>query len=386
MSIDKFASSVLTEINKFRSDPQSVEKRIQSFKLGLSRLRSGDPFIKEIESFIKELSNLEPFTNLELNDALCKSAEKQMDEFTSDPERYENYREGDALDGIVPSQYLKENPVLLVDDGAEEPYEVLNKFLLNKMDHKQLGRQTLTNTNFTQIGIAHAVRDGDNYVVCIFAYQKAKLRSPVPLPKGDLSELKQAFDLFDVKHEEEISPKETCDAMKSLGYDKKNPELYRIMKELDTPENETVDWPMFANHIMTRITDKYSEDGIRTIFNLYVDDPEEDTVSIINLKKIIEELKEEPSKREIDRLLQIKGSINAKLTFPEFYDFMCRVYGDEPENNENVRTKIEAAKLVTPGGKGKTVKSETVVTTTTTTTKTSGGATKTTKTTKRGRK
>jgi Ca2+-binding EF-hand superfamily protein len=248
---------------------------------------------------------------------------------------------------------LKENPVLIVDDGAEEPYEVLNKFLLNKLDPRQFGRKTLCSSDFTQIGLAHTLKDGDNYIICIFAYKKAKKHSDMPLPEGDLSELKQAFDLFDVNHEEEISPKDTVEAMKSLGYDKKNPELYRIMKELDTPENETIDFPLFANHIINAITDKYSEDGIRTIFNLFVDDPKEDTVSIINLKKIIEELGEKPSQQEIDRLLDIKGSVNAKLTFDEFLDFMRRVYGEGDTSGDN---KVQRT--------GKTVTQTTTVVTT----------------------
>ena len=181
------------------------------------------------------------------------------------------------------------------------------------------------------------------------------------LPNVDLTELKQAFDLFDVNHEEEISPKDTVEAMKSLGYDKKNPELYRIMKELDTPYNDTIDFPLFANHIVNAITDKYSEDGIRTIFNLFVDDPREDSISILNLKKIIEELGERQSQNEINRLLEIKGSVNAKLTFDEFYDFMKRVYGDDvPKIEKKPQTQT----------RGKTVVQ---TTTTTTTTRVKGG-------------
>jgi len=351
--MDKFANGVYNEINKFRENPLSVEKRLQSFKLGLSRLRANDPFIREIENFIKDLGNLRKNPPLELNDTLCEAAQSQLDEFVRDAESYKNYRSGDDLVGIVPRHYLKENPVLIVDDGAEEPYEVLNKFLLNKLDPRQFGRKTLCSSDFTQIGLAHTLKDGDNYIICIFAYKKAKKHSDMPLPEGDLSELKQAFDLFDVNHEEEISPKDTVEAMKSLGYDKKNPELYRIMKELDTPENETIDFPLFANHIINAITDKYSEDGIRTIFNLFVDDPREDTVSIINLKKIIEELGEKPSQQEIDRLLEIKGSVNAKLTFDEFLDFMRRVYGEGDVSGDN---KVQRT--------GKTVTQTTTVVTT----------------------
>ena len=370
--MDKFASGVLTEINKFRENPLSVEKRLQSFKLGLSRLRANDPFIREIENFIKDLGNLRKNPPLELNDTLCEAAQSQLDGFVRDPEGYKNYRTDDDLIGIVPRHYIKESPVLIVDEGAEEPYEVLNKILLNKLDPRQVGRRTLCSSDYTQIGLAHTQKDGDNYIICVFAYKKAKKQSDMPLPEGDLTELKQAFDLFDVNHEEEISPKDTVEAMKSLGYDKKNPELYRIMKELDTPDNETIDFPLFANHIINSITDKYSEDGIRTIFNLFVDDPREDTVSIINLKKIIEELGEEPSQREIDRLLEIKGSVNAKLTFDEFLDFMRKVYG---EGSSNPDRKVQRT--------GKTV----TQTTTTVTTRVKGGTVeKSTKTTQRSQR
>ena len=150
--MDKFANGVYNEINKFRENPLSVEKRLQSFKLGLSRLRANDPFIREIENFIKDLGNLRKNPPLELNDTLCEAAQSQLDEFVRDAETYKNYRSGDDLVGIVPRHYLKENPVLIVDDGAEEPYEVLNKFLLNKLDPRQFGRKTLCSSDFTQIG------------------------------------------------------------------------------------------------------------------------------------------------------------------------------------------------------------------------------------------
>ena len=73
------------------------------------------------------------------------------------------------------------------------------------------------------------------------------------------------------------------------------------MKELDTPDNEKIDFPLFANHIINSITDKYSEDGIRTIFNLFVDDPRVDTISIINLKKSLRSLEKKiPKEKLID--------------------------------------------------------------------------------------
>ena len=146
--MDKFAGGVLSEINKFRENPLSVEKRLQSLKLGLSRLRANDPLIREIENFFMDLGNLRKNPPFELNDTLCEAAQSQLDEFVRNPEGYKNYKSGEELNGIVPRHYLKESPMLIADDGAEESYEVLNKLLLNKLDPRQFGRRTLCSSDY----------------------------------------------------------------------------------------------------------------------------------------------------------------------------------------------------------------------------------------------
>ena len=79
---------------------------------------------------------------------------------------------------------------------------------------------------------------------------------------------------------------------------------------------------------------------------------------------IIEELGEEPSQREIDRLLEIKGSVNAKLTFDEFLDFMRKVYGEgssipEKKVQRTGKTVTQTTTTVTTRIKGGTVEKST---------------------------
>ena len=374
--MDKFASGVVSELNKFRINPQCVAKRIETFRRGLSRLKAGDPFLKEIDEFVNRLPSVKPMAEFQINEILCDAAKSQLDVFIQDPDSYTNYRKGFELDGIVPKYYLKEEPVLIADDGAENPEDIVSKCLLNKIDYGRVGRGTLCSNDYTQLGIAHILKDGENYVMLIFAYKKAKKRSDMELPPGDLTELKQAFDLFDVQNEGEISPHDTLEAMKNLGYDKSNPELYRIMSELDTPENDTVDFPLFANHIIGMISDKTTEDGIRTIFNLFVDDPKEGTVSALNLKKIIEELGEKPSQEKINKILSMKGGVNAKLTFEEFLDYMKSTYGDGPETNAKISTTVNTR--TTPGRSSRITKTTITTTTTTVTTGVRRGGNETT--------
>ena len=51
-------------------------------------------------------------------------------------------------------------------------------------------------------------------------------------------ELRQAFDLFDVKENGKIDPSEIKETMKQLGFDTKNPTIYKIIEDLDSPKSK----------------------------------------------------------------------------------------------------------------------------------------------------
>lgn len=320
----KFVKNAIDEINKFRVNPESIRKKLETFKTGLTRFKGNEAFVKEIEFFIDSISSMPKIAKLEKNDELTKAAQQQLQKIMAE-KNYSRYLRGSQLSGKIPEEYIEQNCCLIADDGAETEADIPIKLLLNKMDKEKIGRTYLTNNEYTQIGVAHAVNEDDeNCVVIIMARQLAEKKE---LPEGDLSELKQAFDLFDVNKIGKIDPKETAAAMKSLNFDMKNPELYKIMKELDTPGNNWVDFPTFAQHIVGKISDKRTDQGLRTIFNLFVDDPVKDTITILTLKRIVKELEDEESEEEIDRLLKNKGGANAHLTFDEFKAFMRKTYG-----------------------------------------------------------
>ena len=58
------------------------------------------------------------------------------------------------------------------------------------------------------------------------------------LSSEEVDEIKQAFDLFDTNGTGKIDPKELKAAMQSLGFDSKNPTIYQLIADLDTPEAE----------------------------------------------------------------------------------------------------------------------------------------------------
>jgi len=165
---DKFAMDVIEELNNFRANPKSVQHQCEVISKGLSRFKPDDPFIKDVNLFIKSLEKLKPLPKLEYNKTLSEAAEKELPNFRGDP-NYQKYRKGKSVRDIVPDYYLIASPALVADEGAEEPKNVIIKILLNKEDASKEGRKIICESQYTQVGIAHEVFKEDNMVILIFA-------------------------------------------------------------------------------------------------------------------------------------------------------------------------------------------------------------------------
>jgi len=194
--MDKFARDVITELNKFRTNPKYVQHQCEIIRTGFSRLRAGDPFLTEIDVFVKELDSLKPLKTLEFNDVLAEAAKKELPNFRGSPS-YQKYKRTPALKGIVPDFYLAANPALCADDGAEEPINVLTKILLNKLDKYKEGRKILCDPTFTQVGIAHEVFDEENMVVMIFSQKHLE---PIKKTRNDFLKNIQYRETKDIKN------------------------------------------------------------------------------------------------------------------------------------------------------------------------------------------
>lgn len=59
--------------------------------------------------------------------------------------------------------------------------------------------------------------------------------SKVELSVDEVDEIRQVFDLFDTTGNVKIDLKELRSAMQALGFDTKNPVVYQLVSDLDTP-------------------------------------------------------------------------------------------------------------------------------------------------------
>ena len=140
-------------------------------------------------------------------------------------------------------------------------------------------------------------------------------------------ELRQAFDLFDVKENGKIDPSEIKETMKQLGFDAKNPTIYKIIEDLDTPEskkNGGISFSEFSESMNKRLGDKESKEGVRRIFDLFVDDNNAEFIPLDSLKKIAKELGDKSSDDELKEMIECASKNNGQLSFDDFYFILSK--------------------------------------------------------------
>ena len=320
--LSKFAQGVIKELNKFRNDPRSIQHKCEVIRKGFSRIKAGDPFLNEIDYFVKELDSMSQLPTLELNDVLTECAKRELPNFRG-KSNYHKYRRTDGIKGIVPDYYMVASPSMVADDGADEPINVLTKILLDKQDRLKDGRDILCDPKFTQVGIAHEVFDEENMVVLIFATEYVEDEPKYELPDGDLTELKKAFDILDTNGKQQLDMKKIMKNLDDMQFYKTDPTLYSIFKELAQKDRCT--WPKFAYFANGRMTDRETKEGLNTIFDLFIDDPNKGTITFDTLKKICNEIDSGLSDQQLKDILKASTNNGNEITFKEFEQFMSSV-------------------------------------------------------------
>ena len=315
----QFAQNVLLELNKFRSSPKSIQHQCELVRKGFSRIRAGDPFLNDIDFFLKQLDSMKQLPILEFNEILSEAAKRELPSFRG-KRGYLKYRRSNGVKGIVPEYYLVASPALAADDGADDPINVLTKILLDKQDRLKEGRDILCDPQFTQVGIAHEVYDDENMIIMIFAREFISDEPKFELPFGNITELKKAFDILDADGKEVLNMNEIMETLDDMRFNQTDPTLYNILKDL--ADREKCSWPKFAYQVNKRMTDRQSREGLRTIFNLFIDNPDKNTITFDTFKKICNEIECGLNEHQLEDIFKIAASNGNEITFKEFEEYM----------------------------------------------------------------
>jgi Ca2+-binding EF-hand superfamily protein len=317
----KFAHDILNLINEVRVDPTAHNQKFEVIKAGYSIVKNS-PVPKEIDAYLKYSANLGAVKPLSLSEGLCRLAESQLRSFIEKNQAEKGFDTVNVKKRAVDFVDKSGNILQVVESVPKTPIETMGKLFFNPMDKDKKFRAAIQNNNYTKVGIAHAYIRGDDIIVIIFCDKcLEKVRT-------DLDELKKAFDIFDVNEIGKIDVKEIVAAMRSLGYNPLNP-IFQIMKELDSDDyspNGIIDWDTFASHVTNRVEDTKSDDGLKRIFDLFVGNPGENTITLASLRRICSELNESKFDDQLDDMIKRASQSGEELTFEEFKEFMKRRY------------------------------------------------------------
>lgn len=144
------------------------------------------------------------------------------------------------------------------------------------------------------------------------------------LTEEELDDIKQAFDLFDTDASGTINPREVSAAVNSLGSDR-SASIFRLLNGLEDVADE-IDFDAFLAHIVERLGNRNSQDGINRIFELF-DDDNSGTIDLKKLKRVARELGESLTDEDLEEALKRNSSGgNALLTPEDFYVVMTKKF------------------------------------------------------------
>jgi Ca2+-binding EF-hand superfamily protein len=145
--------------------------------------------------------------------------------------------------------------------------------------------------------------------------------------EDELTELKEAFDLFDKDGGGTIDGKELKAAVESLGFDQSNRMIQYLIAEMKEQEMEFHDFV----HLMTAHASEGSEEDIRKVFELY-DVDGTNYISIENLRHIAKQLGESTSDKDLQEMIsRVDTTGRGHVTFPDFLAIMTKKRDDAAE-------------------------------------------------------
>ena len=144
------------------------------------------------------------------------------------------------------------------------------------------------------------------------------------LSVDEIDEIKIAFNKYDFNKTGKIKPKQFIKEMNSMGLNMKAPLIYKIITEFDTEEidkNGGVSIDEVLNSMNNHLGNTQNEEGIKHLFDLFKENPEDKTLSLSGLKNMASSFGIKISDEEIKNMLERASENGEELTFEDF----CKV-------------------------------------------------------------
>lgn len=139
----------------------------------------------------------------------------------------------------------------------------------------------------------------------------------------DSYELKNIFDLLDYDKDGKVNLNEAIEIIKSIDYDKEHPVIFNFIQELG---EGLINYDEFEKKINELIIDQNENNGMRRIYEIFVNNNKSKNINLNELKKICNELGRNLSKTDLENLF-IEAGNEKEITFETFVQFLNKKFG-----------------------------------------------------------
>ena len=139
----------------------------------------------------------------------------------------------------------------------------------------------------------------------------------------DSYELKNIFDLLDYDKDGKVNLNEAIELIKSIDYDKENPVIFNFIQELG---EGLINYDDFEKKINQLIKDQNENNGLRRMYEIFINDNKNKNINLNELKKICNELGRNLSNIDLENLFKEAGN-EKEITFETFVEFLNKKFG-----------------------------------------------------------
>ena len=148
------------------------------------------------------------------------------------------------------------------------------------------------------------------------------LRYNPEFDKTELQSLEKAFKLF-ADRNGMMNLNNMLIAMKELKFDESEPVVYDIIAELESEVKKGISYDEFVELLTAKLQDRDSQRATERVYELFVEDPK-GTLNFNTLKKVANEIGDETSDEDLQRLIKNGASNGTDIPYDEFHSIMIK--------------------------------------------------------------
>jgi Ca2+-binding EF-hand superfamily protein len=146
------------------------------------------------------------------------------------------------------------------------------------------------------------------------------------LTLDEVTELREAFELFDSEKNGVINAEEFKAALKSLTIDVSNLTLSSMMSDIDKAKNSSIDFDTFVDIMTQKLSSTESKQDMEKVFTLFLGEENKNgKLTISHLRRVANELNENISDEELHDMIRRADIDNDNaVNFEDFYAIMTK--------------------------------------------------------------